>query len=70
MTITGRGSPALDSLGKDLKECVTQVTCQVCLGSASPSLLHDLSWGWSLGHSIGCLLHGWHISVRQGMIHD
>ena len=42
MTLTRRGSPASDSLSKELKECVTQVTCQVYLGSTSPSLLHNL----------------------------
>ena len=42
MTLTRRGSPASDSLVKELKECVTQVICQVWSGSTSPSLLHDL----------------------------
>ena len=36
------GLSCLGLLVKELKECVTQVACQVCLGSTSPGLLHFL----------------------------
>ena len=50
-----------------VKECVTQVTCQD--GWAALVLASCMTWrslGWSLGLSVGCLLHGWYVCVQAG----